>query len=747
MQPNALCDRCRKLEGVIHEFEKPVQVVARKPEGADRSHQEIIPRASIVTTCRLCIQFSSLFQACAKQGSQSDLLENHDHVLKCRFWWHPDFARLVAYHRISYHGKPSFVFLHLNGSLPLSIVDTDQPDYKRLRHWTRSCKDNHEYCKLHERTSVPRVTLKAINCLTRTICILPPSTDYVCLSYVWGSSKHAQRQEIADTGRPLYDLPKTIEDAMYVTLQLGINFLWVDRYCIDQQDDREKHHMISHMDQVYLNSTITIIAAEGDGPHAGLPGVCGTPRKPQRLVRLQQLTLIGIENVSQYVQNSKWNTRGWTYQEMLLSRRILLFTNTRIYFQCLSGFGLEGVTRTILRRRQEWNTNDMNWTEKVPGTKPVFPILQSNLIGKIILSRLSEYFERSLSFQADTVRAVLGIFNVLSVTSTFRLRQFYGMPVVLYTGHLRSVTEDFVERLTWVAGTNNPCHKPGPRLSDGYGLPNTDLSAFTPGAELYERTGLFPSWSWAAFRADCPGSEQAKGLKLIFPGSHKHVNTERSFDGTDTDVRIFRRDGAEAKSGGPKLWWSSMALGCRPSRLSNFMNLREDSANSARVSVTGCESYDPRIDVTAWTWHNRVSDETLKTALDAYNIAVHFDDCRTLEHNFKTGMHLTIVHIVTYKIKYLHEEEMYRIVGEGSENKKKLTRAPSNPHERSYHVRMLLVKRCDFQTYARVGVLTVDTMWRGDKPPGSVEDILKSMLKPRKVGVRNYWERKTLRLV
>lgn len=711
-----LCDRCRILESVINEFEKPVPLVDSKPDGADRSHQEIIPCRSVDKTCRLCVQFSSLRRASTDSSNTSTDSEIHDLLLKCRFWWHPDVVRLVAYHRVSQHGKPSFVFLQLNGALPLSIVDKVQADYSRLRYWFRNCKDHHEYCRLHERKSTAhQIELKAIDCTTRKICTLPSQVEYICLSYVWGSSTDTSSQARTGTSGPLHDLPKTIEDAIHVTLQLGINFLWVDRYCIDQNDPEEKHHMISNMDQIYLNSTFTIIAAEGDGPHTGLPGVCGTPRKPQRVIRVKQLTLIGIESVSQYVQNSKWNTRGWTYQEMLLSRRILLFTDTRIYYQCLSGFGLEGVTRTILRRRQERNSNNASWTEKVPGTKHVFPILQSNLLGKIILSRLSEYFERALSFPADTVRAVLGIFSALRMSGAFTLNQFYGMPVVLHKGIAKTVTEDFVERLTWVAGTIRSPHVTSPRLGDDYGLPDTDLSTVMPGAELGERTGLFPSWSWAAFKVDCPEHERAKGIKIVFPDSHKQVDVRRAFDAADTEIRIHHRDGTKAS-------------------FSNFVRLHLDFVNCL-----------PCIDITAWTWNDLFSDQMLKARIDAYSMSIHSDDSRNLE--LTSPMRLIAIHTMTYKTRYLHEEELPRIRGNGTDQGNKLTRVPSNSHERSYHIRLLLVKRSGFQEYVRVGILTMDTMWRGDKPPGGVEDILTGMMRPVDNREGGWWRRRTLRLV
>ena len=132
MQQNDLCDRCRNLEIIIEEFEKPVPLVNGKPDGIDASHQEIISRSSIDVRCRLCVQLFALFKACVKH---SETTEVYDLVLKTRYWWHPDLAKPVAFHRISYRGKPSYVFLRLHGMFPLSIVDAAQVDYARLRHW------------------------------------------------------------------------------------------------------------------------------------------------------------------------------------------------------------------------------------------------------------------------------------------------------------------------------------------------------------------------------------------------------------------------------------------------------------------------------------------------------------------------------------------------------------------------------------------------------------------------------------
>lgn len=76
-------------------------------------------------------------------------------------------------------------------------------------------------------------SFQVIDCLARKIVPLPPNSQYAALSYVWSSetpdsATKAARLHSFDH-RPL---PAVIEDAIKVTIGLGLRFIWVDRYCI-----------------------------------------------------------------------------------------------------------------------------------------------------------------------------------------------------------------------------------------------------------------------------------------------------------------------------------------------------------------------------------------------------------------------------------------------------------------------------------------------------------------------------------
>jgi hypothetical protein len=128
--------------------------------------------------------------------------------------------------------------------------------------------------------------------------------------------------------------PLVIQDVLVVTHGLGIPYLRVDRYCNSQSDPQILHVQLQNMHQVYRSAYVTIIAGCGIDPTFGLPGVSTRDRKPQVSVQTHGYYLHCIPDTGQEISSSKWSTRGWIYQENLLSKRRLVFTETQTYFQC-----------------------------------------------------------------------------------------------------------------------------------------------------------------------------------------------------------------------------------------------------------------------------------------------------------------------------------------------------------------------------------------------------------------------------
>ncbi|KAF2733130.1 HET-domain-containing protein, partial [Polyplosphaeria fusca] len=207
--------------------------------------------------------------------------------------------------------------------------------------WLNHCRMYHKHSHLdgrvpplrlcrNDRASIP-IGLKMIDCQTRKIVPAPPGEPYVALSYVWGV-QHLEKSR-ANADLLPNNLPKTIEDSLVVTRELNMRYLWIDKYCIDPGNENEEHDTINNMDKIYAGAEITIVAAVGQGPHHGLPRVSG-PLPNEHSFKIGEHTFLPLRNPRAAVSSSKWSTRGWTYQEALLSRRRLVFNEDHMYFQC-----------------------------------------------------------------------------------------------------------------------------------------------------------------------------------------------------------------------------------------------------------------------------------------------------------------------------------------------------------------------------------------------------------------------------
>lgn len=197
------------------------------------------------------------------------------------------------------------------------------------------CRNNHStLCTAQH--SRPQA-LKLIDCKSLFLVNASPSDEYFALSYVWD---HTQTTaiELKKDGETATDalsrLPNVIRDAISVTNALGFQYLWVDKFCIDQDNETEKASQINQMDLIYQHAELTIIAATSD-EQSGLPGIGTTPRKAQPVAHVGSITIAStMTSPNRLIRKSKWASRGWTYQEGILSRRRLVFTDSQMYFEC-----------------------------------------------------------------------------------------------------------------------------------------------------------------------------------------------------------------------------------------------------------------------------------------------------------------------------------------------------------------------------------------------------------------------------
>jgi hypothetical protein len=229
------------------------------------------------------------------------------------------------------------------------------------------------------------------------------------------------------------DIPQTIKDAMYLTSELGETYLWVDAICIKQDDPVDREMQIENMGRVYAGADLTIAGAAGSDANAGLPGVRPDSRSTkQHLAEINGLQLISTRRpYSLSMKRSTWNNRGWVFQEVNLSHRLLVFTEDQMFFHCQSAIWCEDTNLEIppelghsALEEQHHHTHG-----KVP--LDLRPIKRYFLL-------VSQYCRRQLTDENDSINAIRGILNLLLPVYHYGLPQEYFDSAMVWTAFRHS---------------------------------------------------------------------------------------------------------------------------------------------------------------------------------------------------------------------------------------------------------------------------------------------------------------------
>ncbi|KAK1919321.1 hypothetical protein P3342_009045 [Pyrenophora teres f. teres] len=308
-----------------------------------------------------------------------------------------------------------------NGVADATRVDLSQVNFKLLNKWLLQCDSHHEdacEAKANLEFSTP---LSCIECHTRSIVHIKEEDEYVALSYVWGTTCSSISQETRGHGEslPLDGVTQVIEDAIAVVVALGKRYLWVDQYCVNQLDMNTKASQIREMDRVYAGAYVTIVACAGVDSDYGLPGI-SRERNPRPFATSPQLELLtSSPALSVAIRDTKWRTRGWTYQEAVLSRRCLLFTDQQVYFACTNMSCCETDTDAGATSYHASHKSPMDLSKRLFHCEH-----QSTADTDDLFAQIGEYSGRILSHEEDALNAFRGLLN------RSRFYTYYGLPVV-----------------------------------------------------------------------------------------------------------------------------------------------------------------------------------------------------------------------------------------------------------------------------------------------------------------------------
>lgn len=341
-------------------------------------------------------------------------------------------------------------------------------DPQVLREWLITCESEHgsdcnESLVDADLLKEPKDVLRAIDVNKMCIVQIPQDSRFVALSYLWGKNftqlftTSANLPKLSTPGALSKEkLPRTIKDAIKLTRLLGENYLWTDSLALLHDDGFQYHD-----DWIYARAALTVVAGSGKDANAGLPGV----RKESRVFHQDieeihpGLRLMVSHLAEDYISTSQWDSRAWTFQERMLSRRCLLFVNGRIYFQCRRTTFCEDMEMPCTNG---WSLDSIDMPTRIFREKPFVQFT----------SAVELYTRRELTNANDILNAFTGIEQVLEKRlnttiffglfetmmdssliweSTKRLIRRPGFPSWTWAGWLGEIQWKFVEEATsWI---------------------------------------------------------------------------------------------------------------------------------------------------------------------------------------------------------------------------------------------------------------------------------------------------------
>ncbi|KAK1241227.1 hypothetical protein MKX08_001201 [Trichoderma sp. CBMAI-0020] len=209
------------------------------------------------------------------------------------------------------------------------------------------------------------------------------------------------------------NLPRSIQDAVSVARELGFRYLWVDALCIIQNCAIDKKKEITRMSSIYKNAAVTIAASSSKSATEGFLSNETEPYCPEFEFHVPMSGgRVGTVYMSAepYEPEHHLDTRGWTFQEFMLSSRILFFSDYELLWQCKE-IDLKSVSEKGLKYTQRLEA--LPWAVFDDGAEPHFG---SDDIEKIYLWRtaVEQYSERDLTVPDDRLNAIMGIVWLLA---------------------------------------------------------------------------------------------------------------------------------------------------------------------------------------------------------------------------------------------------------------------------------------------------------------------------------------------
>lgn len=335
----------------------------------------------------------------------------------------------------------------------LKSHDTLDPEF--IKSWIRKCESEHgadcEESLVHPELMRKRKNvLRMIDVEKMCVTVVDQDCRFVALSYLWGKNfkqLFTTSENLPKLSTPgalnKESLPQTIKDSIELTKLIGERYLWTDSLALVHDKGFQYHD-----DWIYARAHLTVVAGSGKDANAGLVGVREKSRTWHQSIEevVPGLKLMVTHLAEDYISTSQWDSRAWTFQERMLSRRCLLFVNGRIYFQCRRSTFCEDME---LPPPRGWSLDSIDMPTRIFREKPFVQYT----------SAVELYTRRELTNPVDILDAFAGVQQVLEKRLT----------TTIYFGLFEAMMSS---SLNWES------------------------------SKKLKRRSTFPSWSWAGWEGE-----------------------------------------------------------------------------------------------------------------------------------------------------------------------------------------------------------------------------------------------------
>ncbi|KKY39862.1 putative het domain-containing protein [Diaporthe ampelina] len=217
--------------------------------------------------------------------------------------------------------------------------------------WLKDCQDNHTTCG-------PGILVPPPTRLLEITTQAEPEASFKVRLVELGDTRcriktTLETLEARKTDIPWADLCRTFKDAITTAHELDLSYIWIDSLCIIQNSKEDWQNEAANMAAIYEGALITIAATRSSNHDGGcfsemsqafrthkvsLSSSSGeqdaADEKPPLYFRQMIPHCLTTIHSTEQAEEFPLLTRGWVYQERLLSPRMLHFNNHELSWEC-----------------------------------------------------------------------------------------------------------------------------------------------------------------------------------------------------------------------------------------------------------------------------------------------------------------------------------------------------------------------------------------------------------------------------